>query len=326
MMNYCRRTLYTLLVCSSAAWAAQEETLIHKPFQDEVLLELGDVVAPNMKGSDRNVQPGVVYFANLMIFMTWDYKDLTTPSKSGERVFTMRCSLKDYKFQKCALLLNDDIYMLLKTQDLQELNQHLAYNMAHANDRSFSPDHNLTWGHSDRASLTTPEGARYCSTLHDDIRWLLAPNHNGYFLKNPVADNVLKMKMIGQWTLRKTMLLQVLSVFDPSIPSSHLNLPDFVYKSSLTKKPNVCVDKDSDKDTDIDTTGSCTHLATVYTQTKQNKFVYNGETDASIPLQLTIKFDPQLGGYCRSPGQHPWINSSNDIEFSTYLTEKPIFE
>ena len=320
MMNSCRRALYTLLVCSAAAAAAPEEFSVHKPFQNEFLLQPGDVVASNLKTFSNGVELGKVYFTDLGIVMKWEYEDFRGRRSRGT-IVNMRCTVKDYLFQNCSLLHRNEVVARLDSKTIQELNQHLDYNLVYTHNKTHGA---TSWDWSTLhvgSSLTPPFywSGHYppTSSYGSNYRWNKTSDQTGYFLKNPAEDNVVKLKMIGQWTLSSEFLSRLLAVLDRDM--KNVRVPGFVYKSSVTATPDVCVDTHLEKEIP----GGCAHTATVYTPHKQKTVTYEAYNQPT-PYRFSLTFDPQSGGYVYKDSSP--IPVFNDFDFSFHVTKKPIFE
>ena len=239
-------------------YGGESGNLVYGSFSDDYLIDGdsgNDVV---MEGSDREVQPGVVYFETMNLSFAWKYEDLTY-RKQVTQAFTMRCSVKDYSLKRCALILNADVFLMLNADSLTELNTNIGFNQLYVRPANYT-------GHNWLNSSLLPFGADGWNRV-DTVQFAYYP-FAGY--------KTVRAKGIGKWTLKKELLSDIVSVIEPRMKDSVKESADLTYLVSVAKQDNVCVR--------YLPSGECQIRTNIYTRSVTNILEVSKERADSMPF------------------------------------------
>ena len=273
----------------ASEYGGESGTLIYGSFDDDYLLdgETADTVV--MEGSDREVQPGVVYFETMNLSLVWKYEDLTF-NKHVTQALTMRCSVKDYSLKRCALILNADVFLMLTADSLTELNANIGYTQLYGRVENYA-------GHKWLNTSLYPFGGSGWNRV-DTVQFAYYPS-TGY--------KTVRVKGFGKWTLKKELLSDIVSVLEPRMKDSVKESADFVYAVSVAKQDNVCVR--------YLPSGECQIRTNIYTRAATSTLDVSKERSDGMPfsLKMVLNFDSRY-------------DQSQHLDFSQTLTPEQIIE
>jgi hypothetical protein len=270
-------------------YGGETGALVYGSFDDDYLLDGETADSVVMEGSDREVQPGVVYFETMNLVFAWKYEDLTFENEVTQRI-TMRCSVKDYSLKRCALILNADVFMMLTADSLTELNANIGYTQLYGRVENYA-------GHKWSNTSLYPFGVGVWNRV-DTVQFAYYPSA-GY--------KIVRVKGFGKWTLKKELLSDIISVLEPRMKDSVKETTDFVYAVSVAKQDNVCVR--------YLPSGECQIRTNIYTRAAANTLEVSKERSDGMPfsLRMVLSFDSRY-------------DQSQHLDFSQTLTTEQIIE